>query len=203
MFDEERLNPMMAMCEVLPEDNLVWRAKNGDQKAFSDLIQVYGGQAFAAAFAVLRNREDAEDAVQNAFVKAFQNLKSLRDESSFPGWLRSIVRQECFSLLRTYKRKTLQLQALTEDVLNMNFQSIEARQGKKIYHQQIWDHSLAALSDRSREIVTLHYVEGFSCEGIAKLLAISEGAVKSHLFKARKKIESRLKRIGIQSLDDL
>jgi RNA polymerase sigma-70 factor (ECF subfamily) len=194
---------MTAMCEVSQEDNLVLKAKNGDRKAFSDLALVYGGQAFAAAFAILRNREDAEDAVQNAFVKAFQKLGQLKDDSSFPGWLRSIVRQECFGLQRTYKRKLLHLTSMAEDILSKDFHFIDAKQSKKIYQQEIWDHCLAGLTDRAREIVTLHYVEGFSCEGIAGLMAISDGSVKSHLFKARKKIESRLKRIGIYSLDDL
>lgn len=196
------LKLIAAMCEVTQEDNLVFQAKNGDRKAFSDLAVVYGGQAFAAAFAILRNREDAEDAVQNAFVKAFQKLDQLRDHSSFPGWLRSIVRQECFGLQRTYKRKMLHFTAMAEDILSKDFHYIDAKQNKKIYQQEIWDHCLAGLSERAREIVTLHYVEGFSCEGIANLMDISDGAVKSHLFKARKKIKARLKRIGIYSLED-
>jgi RNA polymerase sigma-70 factor (ECF subfamily) len=185
------------------DENLLLRSSHGDQQAMAELVKTYGGVAFASAFAILRNREDAEEVVQEAFVKAFKKIHQLRDGLSFPGWLRSIVRQECYGLIRLYKRKFLQVQAFTDELFLTKHMIVDSKLNNHILQQEVWDISMACLSERAREIVTLHYVEGMTCENIASLMSITEGSVKSHLFKARKKIATRLRQIGIKSMGDL
>ncbi|HPA45801.1 MAG TPA: RNA polymerase sigma factor [bacterium] len=183
--------------------DLVRRAQAGDRSAFGSLVEWYGGQAFATAYAILRDRQEAEDAVQEAFIKAYRYLEGLNDPLRFGPWLRSIVRQECCGLLRRLRRKVALLSDLTRERSLPDSIPRSASIGSEIYRREIWDCCLSGLTEKAREIVILHYTEGFSCEQIAGMMNISEGTVKSHLFKARRKIEIRLERMGVRSVDDI
>lgn len=181
--------------------DLVRRSQGGDQFAFASLVERYGGQAFAVAYAILRDRDEAEDAVQEAFIKAFRYISRLEDPDRFGGWLRSIVRQECCGFLRRCRHRLALLAALARDRLHLDGHAPEGLPGSVAYRKELWDLCISGLPDRAREIVILHYGEGLSCKQIANLMGIREGTVKSHLFKARRRIEAQLRRWGIQSLD--
>jgi RNA polymerase sigma-70 factor (ECF subfamily) len=183
--------------------DLVRRAQGGDRSAFGCLVKSYGGQAFAVAYAILRDREEAEDAVQEAFIKAFGYISHLEHPDRFAPWLRSIVRQECCGILRRCRRRLALLGGLAWGHLRPDERMPEGIPGSEAYRGELWDLCISALSDRAREIVILHYAEGYSCEQIAELMGIREGTVKSHLFKARRKIGAQLGRLGVRSLDDI
>ncbi|MFH1737851.1 MAG: RNA polymerase sigma factor [bacterium] len=182
---------------------LVRQAQAGDRSAFGLLVEWYGGQAFAAAYAILGSREEAEDAVQEGFIKAFRHISRLKDPEKFAAWLRSIVRQECCGILRRCRRRAAFLADLAQEHLHRDPHGPKGRAGSEAYRKELWDRCISTLSERAREIVVLHYMEGYSCEQIADHMGIREGTVKSHLFKARRKIEIRLRRLGIGSSDDI
>lgn len=183
--------------------DLVRRAQRGDRCAFASLVERHGGRAFAVAYAILRDREEAEDAVQEAFIKAFRYMSRLEDPERFAAWLRCIVRQECCGFLRRCRRRVALLAALALERLHPDGRTPEGAPGSVLYRKELWDRCISGLSDRAREVVMLHYMEGHSCERIAGLMGIREGTVKSHLFKARRKMEAQLQRMGIRSLEDV
>lgn len=192
-------------ASIQPEriDLVVYQAQNGDQKAFMELVNRFSGMSYAAAYAILRSKEDAEDAVQEAFVRAYRYLPTLTDPNRFAPWMRAIVRQECCGLIRRWKRKIKMMENIhlaswwTQDFPHQEYPS------SKAFQKEIWERSMAVLSQRSREIVLLYYIEGYTCVRIADLLELSEGAVKSHLHKARKKLEVVLSKMKVQFADGL
>lgn len=184
---------------------IVHRARNGDQTAFMDLVDRFHGMAYASAYAIVRNKQDAEDAVQEAFIQAYRYLHTLDNPNRFAPWLRSIIRQRCYGLIRVLKRRFLWIAATHSDSDPVDSAPSSARDWPStiLFHAEIWERSMAALSRRSREIVLLYYMEGYTCSQIADLLQLSEGAIKSHLHKARKKIEDQLRKLGVRSADCL
>ncbi len=192
-------------ASIQPEriDLIVYQAQNGDPKAFMELVNRFSGMSYAAAYAILRNKEDAEDAVQEAFVHAYRYLPTLTDPNRFAPWMRAIVRQECCGFIRRWKRKMKMMENIhlaswwTQDFPHRDYPS------SKVFQKEIWERSIAVLSQRSREIVLLYYLEGYTCVRIAELLELSEGAVKSHLHKARKKLEVILRKMKVQFADGM
>ncbi len=88
-------------------NRLIKEAKSGNQEAFSTLVTKYKGHVFRHAYAVLNNRQDAEDVAQEAFVKAFLSLKKLDNEFAFVSWLTRIVSNLCYDKLK--KAKNIQI----------------------------------------------------------------------------------------------
>ena len=137
---------------------------------------------------------------RNRLSEAHQYLHSLSEPNRFGGWLRSIVRQECCGFIRFWQRKMKGWTEVSTDVLEPLSSLFHDAPSVEAYQNEIWDRSLKVLSQRSREIVLLYYMEGYTCAQIADLLQLSEGAVKSHLHKARNKIERQLRKLGVTSV---
>lgn len=184
-------------------DLIVLRAQSGDRSAFMELVNRFSGMSYATAYAIVRNKEDAEDAVQDAFIQAHRHLHTLTDPTRFAPWLRSIVRQQCCGLIRICRRRLRHWERVSSE----SFRTVPApfvdRPREQVFQQELWDRCMAVLNRRAREITLLYYMEGYSCIQIAEILQLSDGAVKSHLHKARKTIERQLQRMGVQSLECL
>src|ERR1700757_700401 len=93
-------NKMTGVFREDPDSTLVAATKNGESQAFEFLVKRYEARTFAAAFRITRNREDAQDVVQQSFWKAFLHLDSFQGKSSFSTWLTRIVMNEALMLLR-------------------------------------------------------------------------------------------------------
>lgn len=200
-FGDQPLSQTCNMQQTLSDEELIERSKHGDREAFSHLSKRYLNMSFAVALAITRNREDAEDACQDAMIKAFQHIRSLRDTKKFGGWLRNIVKQEVFGKYRKEKRFWSFLAELTQHKKS-NGSILEFSNDKKIYQQQLFEYAVATLSTKAREIVLLHYMSELSCEQISEQIGIRPGSVKSHLHKARGRMLKALASIGVESLDD-
>lgn len=190
-----------APLPVSPSDEtLVNESLHGDQAAFSRLAGRHLRATFTAAFSLLRNREEAEDAVQEAMVKAFHHLPSLRDPAKVGAWLRQIARQEALGRLRRLSRLRHFLERFREEPeLRSPAQPTPAR--RRVYHAQLFERCIAVLPSKAKNVVLLHYIEGLSCEEIAERTGTAAGTIKSHLFKARNKMQQRLKKLGIEETD--
>ena len=145
---------------------------------FSREIEKLGPTLFRVAFAILRNRTDCEDAAQNAVLKAYRNLGSLKQRSYFKTWLISILKNECFDMLKR-RRPTLDV---TEQKLS--------------YEMAVPDLDLNRafdkLSPEERLTITLYYYEGYDTREIAKLTEVSEGTVRSRLSRGRASLRAML-----------
>ena len=145
---------------------------------FSREIEKLGPTLFRVAFAILRNRTDCEDAAQNAVLKAYRNLGSLKQRGYFKTWLISILKNECFDMLKR-RRPTLDV---TEQELSYEM-AVPDVDLNRAFDQ---------LSPEERLTITLYYYEGYDTREIAKLTEVSEGTVRSRLSRGRASLRAML-----------
>lgn len=187
--------------EIHPDVALVARAKQGDTAAFEQLVRQYDRQIFRIAQHITQNREDAEDIVQDAFLKAYQKLDQFQGNSKFYTWLVRIAVNE--SLMRLRKRRTAKTVSIDED--------IETEDGsmprdladwspnpEQMYGQselaEILRKTVQGLPPGFRTVFVLRDVENLSTEETAETLGLSVPAVKSRLLRARLQLRERLSR---------
>lgn len=160
------------------------RVQKGEREAFRFLVESYQAQAVAHAAAILGNREDAQDAAQEAFIDAFRALRRFDKERRFYPWFYVLLRNRCYKM--TAKRRETQ---------NLEELEIVAPQSNLPREEKIaLDNALLALSGEEREIIALKYLDGLSYDEIAARLEIPRGTVMSRLFHARKALQAKLER---------
>jgi len=186
---------------VTDEMALVHAAKAGDLEAFSQLVNRYDRNIFRIAQHITHNEEDAQDVVQDAFLKAYQNLEQFQENSKFYTWLVRIAVNEALMKLR--KRRNDRTVSLDEDV--------ETEEGsmprevadwspnpEQLYGQSelgdILKKTIQGLPPGFRTVFVLRDVEGLSTEETAEMLGLSVPAVKSRLLRARLQLRERLAR---------
>ncbi len=187
--------------EQHPDVALVASAVAGDVHAFETLIRKYDRQIFRIAQHITQNREDAEDVVQDAFLKAYEKLDQFQGNSKFYTWLVRIAVNE--SLMRLRKRRTGKMVSIDED--------IETDEGsvprdladwspnpEQNYSQaelaKILRKTIQGLPPGFRVVFVLRDVDGLSTEETAEMLGLSVPAVKSRLLRARLQLRERLSR---------
>ena len=147
--------------------------------------------AFRIAYSVLRNREDAEDAAQDAFAKAYQNFRQLRDRNRFRAWLARMTWRLAIDRYRTrHRRQTVELSATD----NGSKTAAEAAGEKFDAHERaelLWK-AIDALPEKLRIVLVLASIEGHEVTEVASLLEIPKGTVKSRLFVARQRLKEQL-----------
>src|SRR5713226_3806339 len=145
-------------------EGLVERARQGDLDAFAEVTRRFQHMAFGYAVALLRDLQQAEDVVQEAFVAAWFGLRGLADPAAFPGWLRGIVRHEAFRVLR---RRRLQTAPLADAG---DLPSEEPPADHRLEQRQQATAALAAIAelpDKLREPATLFFVHECSHQDVA------------------------------------
>jgi RNA polymerase sigma-70 factor (ECF subfamily) len=185
--------------EATDELSLVRAAKAGSMEAFEQLIRRYDRNVFRIAQHITQNREDAEDVVQDAFLKAFQNLQGFQEQSKFYTWLVRIAVNEALMKLR--KRRTGKIVSLDEDVQTED-DSVPREVAdwspnpEQLYNQaelkDILEKTIQGLPAGFRTVFVLRDVEGLSTEETAEALNLSIPAVKSRLLRARLQLRNRL-----------
>lgn len=183
----------------LEDAEMVLAVREGDTTAFRGLVEKYQGRVYSMLYGMLRNREDARDITQDAFVKAFHNLDSFRLESSFYTWLYRIAMNLAIDLVR--KRKRRQTSSYEEEIATRDGDGEIAEvhhedgpsrtlQRKRLY-KRIMD-AVDTLPDDQKQAILLRELEGLSYKEIADIMGIPEGTVMSRLFYARKKLQKLL-----------
>jgi RNA polymerase sigma-70 factor, ECF subfamily len=184
---------------VSEELALVHAAKAGDMGAFEELVRRYDRNVFRIAQHITQNREDAEDVVQDAFLKAYQNLAKFQENSKFYTWLVRIAVNEALMKLR--RRRPGQMVSLDEDIKTED-DSIPREVAdwspnpEQLYDQgelrEILSKTIQGLPAGFRTVFVLRDVEGLSTEETAEALGLSVPAVKSRLLRARLQLRDRL-----------
>ena len=193
-------NPHRLPSTVAREDEhlLVAAAKRGDAAAFEELVNRYEAKIFRLTMNITRNREDAEDAMQDAFLKAYAHLKNFHEDSRFYTWLVRIAANE--ALMRLRKRRPNQFSldepiegddALMPQQLEDWGPSPEQRFAQTEMHE-ILSNVIDTLEPDFRVVFVLRDIEELSTEETAKTLGISIPAVKSRLLRARLKLRQKL-----------
>jgi RNA polymerase sigma-70 factor (ECF subfamily) len=187
----------------VPDDGeaaLVAAAKRGDQAAFEALVNRYEQKIFRLAMNITQNREDAEDVMQEAFLKSFSHLGEFQGDSRFYTWLVRIAVNE--GLMKLRKRRPGQVsideQLETEDDLVVreleDWGPSPEQQYARSQLREILDTVIASLDEEYRIVFQLRDVEQLSTEETAALMDLSVPAVKSRLLRARLKLRQKLNR---------
>jgi NitT/TauT family transport system substrate-binding protein len=168
---------------------VIERAKRGEEAAVVVIVGRFREHALELARALLRDGHLAEDAVQQAFVRAIARLPSLREAGAFPGWLRQIVRTECDHIGRGRSRQSGND---CDDALADRGQSPLDR----AISQEMIDavrRAVRALPTICRDTAELYYLDGQSCGDVARVLRVPEGTVKRRLYDARELLRQELR----------
>jgi RNA polymerase sigma-70 factor (ECF subfamily) len=178
---------------------LVNAARGGDVASFEKLVKKYDRNVFRIANHITQNREDAEDVVQDAFLKAFTNLGQFQGQSKFYTWLVRIAVNE--ALMRLRRRRPERMVSLDEDI-NTGEDTIPREVAdwspnpEQLYNQselrEILQKTIQGLPPSFRTVFVLRDVEGLSTEETADALNLSIPAVKSRLLRARLQLRDRL-----------
>lgn len=180
----------------LDEQELISRSRNGDTRAFEQLVRLHQGIAMRVAYLVVRDPHEAEDVTQDALVKAYRSLKRFRLGSPFRPWLLRIVRNEALNRVRSRKRRDrLAVRAATDQVLGDAAPSPET--AVIIRDQQI--RLLAAvdeLPDRYQAVVSYRYLLELSEKETSEILRIPRGTVKSRTARALGRLRTTLENPG-------
>jgi RNA polymerase sigma-70 factor, ECF subfamily len=172
--------------------DLVHATQRGDVSAFQQLVARYDGKLFHIAQHVTHNREDSEDAVQEAFLKAYQHLGEFREDAQFSTWLIRITMNQALSKLR--KRRTVKEVSLdddfeAEDVTLPREVADWAPNPEELYRaselRDILTKTLEELRPILRTVFVLRDIEGLSIEQTAEVLSLTPAAVKARLWRAR------------------
>jgi RNA polymerase sigma-70 factor, ECF subfamily len=172
---------------LIPQvQELVARARQQDADAFAALIGQYERAALSVAYAQLRDSDRAGDAVQEAFLRAWQELPRLNDPARFGGWLMQIVRNAAIDLQRRARPTTSVFPDLAARESDPAATAAWSDTADRI------NAALAALDDSTRAVVTMRYYDGMSSKQIAELLDMSPAAVDMRLSRARQDLRSQL-----------
>ena len=195
-------NTKEARAKEAQEDRaLVERVQAGDREAFRSLVQRHQRRAFAIAMALVRDENDANELVQDAFLRVYKNLGSFQGQSSFFTWLYRIITNLSIDLIRKPGRQLAELNDGRHDAdeVNEEFPFLSRIDGADpsdvVRRQEIAARlktALEALPEYHRGVILMREVEGLSYEEMAQAMGVSKGTIMSRLFHARQKLQRAL-----------
>lgn len=176
-----------------PSDgSLVARARRGDTAAFDALVRRHYRASYAVALAVLRRRADAEDACQDAWVRALEKLDSCRKPERFVYWLLQIVRNHARNLLAARRVRAAEpIESRNGTAAAVGADDPGQDHERERLRNRL-EEALAEISEIQRTIVLLHDLDGWPHRAIAESLEISEVMSRQHLFQARRRLRQLL-----------
>jgi RNA polymerase sigma-70 factor (ECF subfamily) len=203
------MSAMSSPIQVDEEAAVVAQARTGDAKAFNELLQRYERKIFRLALHITQNREDAEDVLQETFLKAYQHLDQFQGQSKFYTWIVRIAVNQALMKLR--KRKSDRSVSL-DDTIDTGEDTVareiaawdenpEQQYGREELNQ-ILTSAVDGLTPIYRAVFVLRDVDGLSTEETADALELSVPAVKSRLLRARLQLRDKLTRYFKRKGDD-
>jgi RNA polymerase sigma-70 factor, ECF subfamily len=181
------------------ERELIRKCRGGDARFYEPLVRAYEPQGMRLAVAMMGNADDARDALQDAFVKAFQSLPRFNLERAFGPWFFQILRNQCRDLLRS-RNARFRMEVLEDgrfDLYSDEGQPGSARREReRLEARRVLWRALERLPVDLREVLVLKDLEGFRYQEIASILEIPDGTVASRLFNARRALKEVLDQLG-------
>src|SRR5208337_4379351 len=184
--------PLGQPAEQFEEEALIRRVRDGEHELFYHLVRPYERRVYAAAFAILRNEADAEDAAQEAVLKAFKHIRQFRAEARFSTWLIPITVNE--ARMRKRKEHAHMIEPIVDhqdaegnytprDFADWREIPSETLERKEV--RQMLAEALASLGEKYREVFVLRDMQHLTIEETARALRISTASVKTRLLRAR------------------
>jgi RNA polymerase sigma factor (sigma-70 family) len=186
---------------ITADDELIRRALDGDQKAYTVLVERYRGALYHIVIKMVRRPEEAEDLVQEAFIKAFGALASYRFEYRFSTWLYKIAANSAIDYLRKRRIDAMSLDrpvATADGEIQVELADWTYNPEETLYkHRQSISIAAAidALPEKYREVIVMRHSQDLSYQEIARQLDVPVGTVKARIFRARELLKKQLKGI--------
>lgn len=193
------MTPTSAKAPSFDDLALAEQAKQGSKQAFTELVERYAARVFRVARHITKNDQDAEDVLQETFLKAFSRLDQFEGGSKFYTWLVRIAVNEALMKIRRQKRHatvSLDQELETDDgslvrEVRSAGEDPEQHYGREELRTRIED-AIDGLSETYRAVFVLRDVEGLSTDETAQMLGLSISAVKSRLLRARQQLRQKL-----------
>lgn len=167
--------------------DIVEKCKANDRSAQLKLYRQYCDGMYCVAMRFLKNADDAEDVLQEAFVKAFQKIHQFKGEVSFGAWLKRIVVNKCIDFLKSKKEQTIALDESYMSPVEHDDWTIEEGIGMDDVKEAI-----VQLSEKYRYVVMMYLVEGFDHKEISQVLEITETACRTRLLRGKGQLKELL-----------
>jgi RNA polymerase sigma-70 factor (ECF subfamily) len=176
---------------------LAWveQAQQGDQAAFGSLVRLFSRDVYGKAFSILKNHQDADDAVQETFIRVYRALPGFRFESSFRTWLITIATRQALNFRERVAKEHESLDG-PEGSFEHPALRVEETQITAVLDQearQLLQEALPGLPKRQRQALTLKLQHDWKYEQIAQEMGTSVGSVKAHIFHAIQNLTRRVK----------
>ena len=165
---------------------LVERARNGDDVAFTELVDLDGDRCYAIAYRILRDAERAQDAVQQAFLLAWRELPRLRDPERFDPWLHRLLVNACYEELRRNRRWNTNLRSLPVDGPGGPDTTVS------VDDRDALDRAFVRLTPEHRAVFVLHHHAGLTLGEVADVVGVPLGTVKSRLHHATRAMRAAI-----------
>ena len=184
------------------EKDLIQRAKHGDHDAFGQLVLTHQNKVYTLCVHMVTNREEAEDLAQEAFLKAWRNLDSFQEESSFATWMHRLTTNVCLDHLRKQaRRQNISTAVSLDDEESGWTEPVDHTQDPQRRLEQREQRELLAkalneLPEHHRRLIIMREVSGLSYQEIADALDADLGTVKSGISRARERLRKILLRDG-------
>lgn len=168
-------------------------AMKGNTTAFRTVVEAHQAFAYAVAFRFVRDEEDAEDIVQEAFVRLWKNLRNYRQEVKLTTWLYRIIANLCLDFIKSRRGK----EKRNKEELTKGYAAADRTTPEKEYERSELMQAILTTADeltpKQKAVFILRDLEGLPVEEVTEILSMSAGNVKSNLFHARQKMAEKLK----------
>jgi RNA polymerase sigma-70 factor (ECF subfamily) len=187
----------MKTIDELSEETLLARARVGNRNAFGELVLRHSSRVYAMSFKILKNREDAEDNLQNVFCKAYGKIAQFEGNSQLSTWLLRIAINEALMMLRKRRPEEVAAHAdgdgaLDEQETNADLKDMHADPERQYLTKELAEKALEVLQPSLKYTFILQKGEGWTSRELAKALGITPETVKSRIFRARVRLRQRL-----------
>jgi RNA polymerase sigma-70 factor (ECF subfamily) len=174
----------------LSDEAIIRRCLEGDGNVFSLLVEKYQNAVYGLCYHIVGNFADAQDLTQESFIQAYLDLAQIKTPSKFAGWLYRVTVNVCKMWLRNQREaNNLPLDTLAQASEELvDTRSLEERAEAEEMRISIRE-AISSLSEKSRLVVTLYYIDGLSYDEIGNFLGLSESTIKSRLHRGRKQLK--------------
>ena len=183
------------MTQADTDEALVKRSQADDERAFGELVSRYESKVYSLALKMLRNPEDAEDVLQDTFLRAYRGIKSFKGNSTFSTWIYRITANSALMRLRKRQLPTVSIDDADERETPINIADWAPGPVEQVLNQETqaaMSEAIEALPPEFRQVFVLRDLEELSNAEVAEILDLSVAAVKSRLHRARLKVRNRL-----------
>ncbi len=185
------------MISQFSDNRLIEEIANGNKNAFEELVMRHTNYAYTIAFRIINISEDAEEVVQDCFLKLSQRPDKFKGDSKFSTWFYRVVTNAALSRIRKKKLKQESIDSQHESVTGDSDPSAHVQQDEQ---SRLVNLAIGKLKPEERTLITLYYLKEFEQDEIAEMLKIEKGSVKVKIFRARKKLAEILKHFNKEEI---